>query len=105
MSDFNIYVTGLQLPQMLKCAWDGRTPSVIQIPYPEGDSFEMRVQERARLAKLQKLRPESKAALLHLFGDEFDLGKHTAVHLCLHACERGIPAAAVSADWHARKLL
>ena len=59
---------------MLKCAWEGRTPRVIQIPYPEGDSFEMRIQESARLAKLQKLRPESKAALLQLFGDDFDIG-------------------------------
>ena len=68
-------LTGLQLPQMLKCAWEGRTPRVIQIPYPEGDSFEMRAQESARLAKLQQLRPESKAALLQLFGDDFDIGQ------------------------------
>ncbi len=74
MSELTIRGTGIQLPQMLKCAWEGRTPRVIQIPYPEGDSFEMQIQESARLAKLQKLRPESKAALLQLFGDEFDIG-------------------------------
>ena len=71
---------------MLKCAWDGRTPRVIQIPYPEGDSFNMRVQESTRLAKLQKLRPESKAALLQLFGEDFDIGKHCyALCACLPA--------------------
>lgn len=59
---------------MLKCAWEAHTPRVIQIPYPEGDSFDMRIQESARLARLQKLRPSSKAALLQLFGDEFDIG-------------------------------
>ena len=62
---------------MLKCAWDGGTPRVIQISYPEGASFDMRIQESARLARLQKLRPESKAALLQLFGDDFDIGKRS----------------------------
>lgn len=72
------HITGLELPQMLKCAWEGRTPRVIHIPYPENDSFDKRVQESARLARLQKLRPESKAALLQLFGDEFDVGEHSS---------------------------
>lgn len=63
---------------MLKCVWEGRTPRVAQIPYPEGDSFHGRLQESSRLAelqKLQKLRPESKAALFQLFGNDFDIGE------------------------------
>ena len=63
---------------MLKCVWEGRTPRVSQIPYPEGDSFYGRLQESSRLAELQKLRPESKAALFQLFGSEFDMGEASA---------------------------
>lgn len=60
---------------MLKCNWEGGTPTVVQIAFPEGDSFSARLQQSARLAKQRARRPESRAALRELFGDEFDLGE------------------------------
>ena len=75
---------------MLKCEWAGRTPTLIRIPFPEGDSFSRRVQESARLAQQQIRRPESKAALLELFGDDFDIGEHASMERSLITALRHI---------------
>ena len=66
---------GLDLPQMLKCEWSRGIPTIIRIPFPEGDTFEQRLADATRRSKYQHLQPRSKAALTQLFGDEFDLGK------------------------------
>ena len=66
---------GLGLPQMLKCEWRRAIPTIIQIPFPEGDSLEQRLADATRRSKYQHLQPQSKAALTQLFGDDFDLGK------------------------------
>ncbi len=74
---------GVELPQMLKCQWAGRTPTVTQIPFPEGDYFSTRVQESVRLAQHQISRQEKKAALLELFGDDFDIGEQAGTEISL----------------------
>ena len=71
---------GLDLPQMLKCEWSTGIPTIIQIPFPEGGSFEQRLADATRRSKYQHLQPRSKAALTQLFGDDFDLGKPPKPH-------------------------
>ena len=79
---------GLGLPQILKCNWSRGSPTVAQIPFPEGDSFELRLADATQRSKYQQLQPRSKAALMQLFGDDFDLGEppkphcHHAMHSC-----------------------
>ena len=75
-----MHAAGLGLPQMLKCEWSRGAPTVVQTPFPEGDSFEQRLADATRRLKYQQLQPRSKAALMQLFGDDFDLGEPPKPH-------------------------